>query len=599
MIGSIRINDKVISNDNIPNLEIRQKWGGRTVVLKNLDGTETKIGKINDVIKQLSVEVEKSKKNESAVKSSTLLDLHKQIAKLDKSPISSKFLHFFRSLGNSGRDNQLEIIRMDINTLVFQNRKKELNDRLGQQFNSSQIENPSAQNPQSKKSIQTDLNSLKTNYEQTKKSAENRKQGIDTKADRAQLRAFLKKVEDFEEKYPKDSDSLNSLSLAQELQLDKIKELRNEFPVILSPKKLKACEAIFSDMNTNLSKIQKGLIEAEFTKIKKENPNHTFEINGRLHVVSKMEKGQEMLIAKQMKFIAEGTFKEVYNVKYLGNQNIPHTVMAIAKKNMELYGSKEDQLNETRLLGKIHKDGYVDGIQDQPLVTGDGISLIPKYEIDGADLMEHIKSGEITLTADQKAEYTNKVSSGLTHIHEKCGIFQGDIKPQNMLYGLDPEGKKTLVLSDFGGSREFETLKFTSFPTLGDIYGTHTPVYCSANLAKEIDNILASQKNLYDQCGSSAEKEKFLSDMVEQQIKPLLMKSDQCSLGLALYEMWTGTPRDLVPFVMDPTARKMTIDREGLIAVEGDLRKANLDQATQDKIYNLIAAGISNPSHTA
>lgn len=148
--------------------------------------------------------------------------------------------------------------------------------------------------------------------------------------------------------------------------------------------------------------------------------------------------------------------------------------------------------NEIAALKKINHPGVVEYIDS--FSVDDTFYVVTEY-LTGETLEQIISNRQ--LTPDDIANYTNQILSALGHIHS-LGIIHSDLKPDNII--IDNEGQLRLI--DFGIVRT-----------------------ASAEIAADIKEIRGT---LYYMSPEQADGQ------------PFDVRSDLFSLGVILYQLWTG-----------------------------------------------------------
>lgn len=469
-----------LKSTDIEKLRISESWGGRTIVFNDSQGYAHRLGKINDLVKILSNQLDS--KSISAVEADII---YNKITELSNTKVSSKILYSIRNIFSSGRAEKMKSI----------------------------------------------------------------------------------------------DDTIKS----------SVKEELGKLDGTLSKRKKQAVEIIFNKASNNIngehkSNLVRLKLMNEISKTKESKPG-SLEINGHMYVISKSKKGETNYLIAQTaeKAFAEGSFGSVYDVTYLTGENRSTDVMKVAKDGKT---ARTDVINEKKLLDEIHSHGPVKGIQAAPhtVIMGKIVGyLAPKYEMDGNGLLEKIKSKKMEFSKDKKEAFTDNLISGLNTLHN-LGIYHGDIKPANILYRKDE-----LVISDLGGARKFSNLAPNgSFPSLDAIVGTYSPLFVSSNIIDKVDEKLLSIENTYNKT-PDAQKEAFLKEKIETEIKPLLQKNDQFALGLSLYMTFTGEEPQ---FKRDETNLSI-VDNNFLETAKNNLAKHDLNPDTQKKIMELLSKGLS------
>lgn len=395
---------------------------------------------------------------------------------------------------------------------------------------------------------------------------------------------------------------------------DKLRDVLSRAKSLLSPllsqKKTKAVELIYADIKTRLKFSDEHLLELkvflkeELSKIKKSNPNGSFQVNDWLYMVSKEISSdcvsRVISIARRaLEPFAKGSYGVVYDVDYFDGSG-RSDIMKVANDSER---AEDDLENEYYLLRRIHEKGIVAGIQTPPHllisflfqhISRKGY-LAPKYKMNGDELSRIIripqKNGILLFPQEVVRKFTDNIISGLKFIHES-GIVHGDIKVGNLLYR-----ENELVIGDFGGAREISELsRFTDYPSIRDIFKgwvTCTYMYISYPIYKKVEGILAANKEAYE----NAESKKEALEILKHQISPLMKQNDRYALGVALYELWVGSFPEFTEkhiYVNEIKRYCFSFDQilqVGFIKRNLSLNDSFLPEDTRQTILNLMLEG--------
>lgn len=392
-------------------------------------------------------------------------------------------------------------------------------------------------------------------------------------------------------------------------------------------------ESLKASISSEMNALNKGGVEA-----------HSFEIKGRMYVVSKQSAdstGAVEVFKRKEKHFAEGCFGRVYNVKNLTSPGSSNVVMKVAKKDVK--GAVADIKNENTLLREIHKDEHKVGVQPAPFVNLEGMYITKKFEMDGDSFANSVATGLISKRPDEKQEMIAQAKSGLAVIH-KNNKYHGDLKPANL--GII-DGKP--VIADLGGSRDFSKLvplyKYPSskeilgtqtsdvtirpqiqkilddnlpgykaaddkdaflkkmiekeikpllkpdnkyalgvnYPSTGDILGSHSPFFLSDPISDRVFDILLENEVEYK---AAEDKKAFVEDMIEKKIVPLLKLNDEYALGVTLFTMLTG---QLPPISENGISSNTEMKDTDTEAVRSALKNSGLDPDSVKEIVTLMS----------
>ncbi len=155
-------------------------------------------------------------------------------------------------------------------------------------------------------------------------------------------------------------------------------------------------------------------------------------------------------------FLGEGAFAEVYRVKH---RFLGRLAMKVLKRPVESAKEVESLLSEAILLSHLGHPNIVRIFDANAIETPRGIR--------GFFTMEHISGGTLdsflhlhgnSLTLESIIEIACQICRGLAIAHsESPPIIHRDIKPQNILVGLENDGIRARI-SDFGLAKQVNPL---------------------------------------------------------------------------------------------------------------------------------------------
>lgn len=146
---------------------------------------------------------------------------------------------------------------------------------------------------------------------------------------------------------------------------------------------------------------------------------------------------------------------------------------AVVKLPIGFEVSTRQLIQEGAILGRIHSEGQVLGIQKPLRMVRDVSSGVtqychfgPRYE---KDLFSVVSNKSVVLPTKHKLSMVYQLLFGISHMHAK-NITHGDIKPENIFYNLmtDDVGPR-LFLGDFGGAVDHSRSDLTE-PTTTPTY---------------------------------------------------------------------------------------------------------------------------------
>lgn len=502
---SFEINNKnlgLLFSDPNYKMEITDHWSGRIVNIIDSRGNDIAEGKINDLIHVML----------DGVKSGAI--------KLDDLKNVAKIKNIVQKIQDSkAQSSVFDAVRSSVPKWLFERQEKI----------ESLISKTERSQAQLFASMTAKLKDAETTIVQVSELKIKNK-SLDYE-DRMEIKSLIKECADY-------------LKFISEFDLDT--QTRNNFlkaytslhKLYMSDYRLQAVQEI-AKKYIPLSPDQTIEMLKELDHVTKANPNHFLKIGDQLIEVSrnKNKSGAKTLEITNLALreLASGGSGTVYDVTNLSSTDRDPAVAKIAKPKQR---AMDDLQHEANLLKKIHASGTKTGIQEAPYQLfhyNEGGEkqvgyLAAKYEKDGFGL-----ANDPSISPDLKEKFTNLLIQGLDTVHS-LGIYHGDLKPDNTLFR-----REELVISDFGGAREFEQLvRLDQYPRIESILGVHTPLYTSKNIRDRIIKILNSNQKIYHEITEADEKQQFLIHMLNDQIKPLLLKNDRFALGCTLYSIWTG-----------------------------------------------------------
>lgn len=143
-----------------------------------------------------------------------------------------------------------------------------------------------------------------------------------------------------------------------------------------------------------------------------------------------------------------GGMGEVWRARHLGLDRL----VAIKRMRSDHPESNDRLIREARAIARIRHPAIV---QVHDVVVDDrGAPYLVMELLEGDDLARRVAT-DGPLDQDRAVRLMLGVLSGLEAVH-RHGIVHGDIKPENMLLGVDDTGVERAVLLDFGLSHIFE-----------------------------------------------------------------------------------------------------------------------------------------------
>lgn len=225
--------------------------------------------------------------------------------------------------------------------------------------------------------------------------------------------------------------------------------------------------------------------------------------------------------------LGRGNLGEVYRVTdpYSGAEGIMK--MARVDKGEVAVA---DLKNEVKLLRDIHSQGQLKGIQSPPgrmfTFTDDSNTERHAYVTkiyNGGKMFDNKNFKPRGMSLPNKLEGFHQLLSGLDSLHQ-LGVKHGDIKPNNALLHIRPDGSCELELSDFGGCVKYEDL--TAEIVRQDPYaGGVDQAYLSSEDKKLLEGL---SSNVAD------------DDVLMDTFRELSEKRDVYAAGRALWQFVTG-----------------------------------------------------------
>jgi len=306
-------------------------------------------------------------------------------------------------------------------------------------------------------------------------------------------------------------------------------------------------------------------------EVGKENPNHTFEVHGRVFTVKTLSP-TSFEIKEKSDFIAKGSFGEVFLVRNLGSEKLEAMKLASPKRPELREKANTDVFNEFEMLYHIEAKGKelgldMSGIQVAPhtqITYIDGSGEIQKghighfYNAGGATclLTDELEEGEINyfnededVAMEQTEHIIDKISAALNTL-DILDIYHGDIKPGNLLVDINDLNGIDVVIGDFGGTTTFEKMgakllemgqkyidsNFKSELSLQELCGGElgTEAFASKKLLLAAQEQLELAQDLFKE--NPIDEAKILNHF-NTNIKPLLKKNDAYAMGITEFTL--------------------------------------------------------------
>ncbi len=302
-------------------------------------------------------------------------------------------------------------------------------------------------------------------------------------------------------------------------------------------------------------------------------------------VISKGSLGDPKVIEIAMRTnqIAAGGFGIIYSMEYIheGGPQVDQKIMKIAKDSVK---AKIDVSNETQ---KLQDFGGKKGIQDKVVTAFEDGYIAKRLMGDVIDMLS--KLGPIP--AQDKIRMSKNVIDGLKYLRQKK-VYHGDIKPDNMLFGVK-NGKPNLVLSDFGGVKKIsEILSENELHTVQDVFGTTTHGYVSDKIYHQVDNILMTAQSEIDLLEMPKDEKERLKIIKKSNVEvaALLHQNDEFAIGLSLYMLWMEEMPPIASF--DNVLGFNTITQGELDLIKSDLVDNKVPKDIRKLIENFLKPGI-------
>lgn len=304
--------------------------------------------------------------------------------------------------------------------------------------------------------------------------------------------------------------------------------------------------------------------------------------------------GSAIIDVSKKKFFARGGYGKIYNAHSIDIDN--GLVFKLSRKKLKSYDSNNKliKLSSGERL-KLKKNGSRFGIiarealihefeimryikKNAKSTTGLNCHAfsIHKYKNQFGMLMKKFDFNGLqflnTMPSDREIEFISKtLTAALNQLHD-LNICHRDIKLENILLrDIKDSPNLEVVLSDFGNACDMEELfKKINYPTLNDLIDGWTVRYVSNYLSKCLKNKLIDLKKW------DVGTEKY--NDAKKEITRLLKECDHVSLGLLIYELWTGGPPPKFQSFKDDQFFKFN---DGLNAEE----KRQVLQDMEKKIY--------------
>ena len=401
------------------------------------------------------------------------------------------------------------------------------------------------------------------------------------------LKSQLKFLTDFIELINEDSDLFNN-------KKDEIHRLLIELKSIkeTNPKKLEAIKVIFARViqdNPNL--LPKELTET-YNYIKKcvleVKKEHAVKIDLKdrgFFIITKstLPNSRVVEVAMRTDFLGKGCCGIVYNLEYIHRQDdeskVGHKIMKIAK---------DEESHILDIFNEVQKLNLLDGspgLQSKPTVSFEKGYIADKMDGDALKLLE------MNISTKEKLRMTKNVVAGIETLKAK-DIYHGDIRLDNMLF-KEENGEFDLVISDFGGMREYKNVLKETLPESADLenencmFKANIPVRTFLNrIQAQLD--FAKKEMAKLPSGENENKRAEIVKNFNQKAKAILQQNDRFTLGNALYGLWVGDPHQCMMYNI------VVFDKGHLEAVDKKLRANNVPDEAIDIIKSFMGEHLSD-----
>ncbi len=237
---------------------------------------------------------------------------------------------------------------------------------------------------------------------------------------------------------------------------------------------------------------------------------------GRLQLIKWSGRVNTGAAPKHPDHLGAGTFGVAQKVYDIANAQFAALKIAKPKtgSTAKVEIAERDVINEATKLAIVHKDGTVEGLQEEyryvfnltANVSGDDIKIVGVMGrlYNQGDLITLLTKSTITPNVQQKRAMAHQLFNGLTHMHKL--MIHGDIKLENIFLRYDPETKQWYVyIADFGDAKNKKTeftlknMKLSNRDvglgtTASPGYFTEEDLVQSSTLVEKYDNATTKEK---------------------------------------------------------------------------------------------------------